>query len=320
MDIPVVAKLSKSKARNILIALSVVIVIFFMILFPWTDSYHQLGTSDWEEVPATISISEVREYTECGEDDCFEIQYPYISYSYSVDGELYDVDDIVLFDLDESDYGFSLSLVDEYPKGSELTAYYNSQDPNQAVLIKGFSGVLPSIILLFGMFMWVYAAVVTFLIVWNILFHIQPRENKKKAQQKYDDDEDDEREFREMVSKLSEANKTEAFQGESKKLAVQIDGKEGIIEVKTLMDIFESNLLDITDKGILYLEESHKMGRNLEFSYTNSQRDVLEIRELTGEILINEQSFNMDLNLMAAIDFILVALKSAAEDTGEWWN
>ena len=196
MDIPVVPKVGEQWKGGL--GLTSGLIILFGIFIVGSEvgtTIQQLGTSDWEEIPATVSISEIREYETCGEDGCNSNDYPYIRYSYFVDGESYSNDDIVLFDLDEGDFGFSISLVDQHPKGSEVTAYYNPENPDQAVLMKGFSGVYPLIVFLGEIIIWVYVAVVTFLIVWKILFHIQPAGNRKKAEQKYAADfdyEDDE--------------------------------------------------------------------------------------------------------------------------------
>ncbi len=192
MDISVIPKIGKSNVKQILGATSILIIIvgIFIVGSEVGTIIQQLGTSDWEEIPATVSISEIREYETCGEDGCNSNDYPYIRYSYFVGGESYSNDDIVLFDLDEGNFGFSISLVDQHPKGSEVTAYYNPENPDQAVLMKGFSGVYPLIVYLGEIIIWVYVAVVTFLIVWKILFHIQPAGNRKKAEQKYADDEE----------------------------------------------------------------------------------------------------------------------------------
>ena len=196
MDIPVVPKVGEQWKGGLGATSVLIIVIGIIIVGSEVGTItQQLGTSDWEEIPATVSISEIREYETCGEDGCNSNDYPYIRYSYFVDGESYSNDDIVLFDLDEGDFGFSISLVDQHPKGSEVTAYYNPENPDQAVLMKGFSGVYPLIVFLGEIIIWVYVAVVTFLIVWKILFHIQPAGNRKKAEQKYAADfdyEDDE--------------------------------------------------------------------------------------------------------------------------------
>jgi len=193
MDIPVVPKVGEQWKGGLGATSVLIIVIGIIIVGSEVGTIiQQLGTSDWEEIPATVSISEIREYETCGEDGCNSNDYPYIRYSYFVDGESYSNDDIVLFDLDEGNFGFSISLVDQHPKGSEVTAYYNPENPDQAVLMKGFSGVYPLIVFLGEIIIWVYVAVVTFLIVWKILFHIQPAGNRKKAEQKYADDEGDE--------------------------------------------------------------------------------------------------------------------------------
>ena len=120
MDIPIVPKVGKRKAKEILLGTSAIIIIIAVLIFPWIDAYHQMGTSDWKEVQATVNVSEIRLAT-YGESDG---EFPYISYSYSVDGVSFSNDDIVLFDLDGS-YGFSTSIVDEYHYDSEITAYYN---------------------------------------------------------------------------------------------------------------------------------------------------------------------------------------------------
>ena len=179
MDIPIVPKVDKRKAKEILLGTIALIMVIAVLIFPWNDANHQMGTSDWKEVQATVNVSEIRldSYSES------EGRFPYISYSYSVDGESFSNDDIVLFDLDGS-YGFSTSIVDEYPYGSEITAYYNSEDPNQAVLMKGFSGVLPPIIYILQIVSVVFGAVVTFLMGWGILFHTQPTANRERAEAK----------------------------------------------------------------------------------------------------------------------------------------
>ena len=120
--------------------------------------------------------------------------------------------------------------------------------------------------------------------------------------------------------KMVKQGQADAFEGESKTLAVQIDGKAGVIEARTLMDIL-NQLSGIRESGILYLEDSGKMGRNLEFRYSSvGGDDHIEIREFAGEELIREQSINIEKNPMEAMDFISDALKSATPDTDEWWS
>ena len=181
MDIPIVPKVDKRKAKEILLGTSAFIMVIAVIVLPWNDANHQMGTSDWKEVQATVNVSEIRlDHTG---DGTTSNEFPYISYSYSVDGVSFSNDDIVLFDLDGS-YGFSTSIVDEYHYGSEITAYYNSEDPNQAVLMKGFSGVLPLIIFILQIVSVVFGAVVTYLMGWGILFHIQPTANREMLEAK----------------------------------------------------------------------------------------------------------------------------------------
>ena len=139
--LPVIPLIEKSKVKSTYFG-TTGLIFFVGLLIVGTDAitfYDQVNTSDWEEIPATVSISEIREYETCGEDGCSRNDYPYIKYSYFVDGESYSNDDIVLFDLDEGNFGFSISLVDQHPKGSEVTAYYNPENPDHADTVRASS-------------------------------------------------------------------------------------------------------------------------------------------------------------------------------------
>jgi len=182
--IPVIPLIEKSKVKSTYFGTTgLIFVVGLLIVGTEAVTFSdQINTSDWEEIPATVSISEIREYEICDEDGCSINDYPYIKYSYFVDGESYSNDDIVLFDLDEGDYGFSPDIIDDYPVGSEISVYYNPKNPDEAVLMKGFSGVIPVIIMISQIIIGVYIAVTAFLVIWKALFHIQPSSNRKKAE------------------------------------------------------------------------------------------------------------------------------------------
>jgi hypothetical protein len=108
--------------------------------------------------------------------------------------------------------------------------------------------------------------------------------------------------------------------GGSRILNVRFDGQDGTIEVKNMNEILE-NLGEIDDIAIIYLEDSKKMGRHLEFRSDDSGDDwYFHIREFLGEELILEESINMDQNYSAMIEIISNALKSSETEDGEWWN
>ena len=110
------------------------------------------------------------------------------------------------------------------------------------------------------------------------------------------------------------------LEGGSRILNVRFDGQDGTIEVRTMNDILE-NIGEIDEIAILYLEDSKKMGRHLEFRSDDSGDDwYFHIREFLGEELILEESINMDQNYSAMIEIISNALKSSETEDGEWWN
>jgi uncharacterized membrane protein len=108
--------------------------------------------------------------------------------------------------------------------------------------------------------------------------------------------------------------------GGSRILNVRFDGQDGTIEVKNMNEILE-NLGEIDDIAIIYLEDSKKMGRHLEFRSDDSGDDwYFHVKEFLGEELILEESINMDHNHLLMIEIISNALKSSETEDDEWWN
>ena len=110
------------------------------------------------------------------------------------------------------------------------------------------------------------------------------------------------------------------LEGGSRILNVRFDGQDGTIEVKNMNEILD-NLGEIDEIAIIYLEDSKKMGRYLEFRSDDSGDDwYFHIREFLGEELILQESINMDQNHLPMIKIISNALKSLESDDVEWWT
>lgn len=185
--LPVISTIDKHKVQTAYFGTTflILVVVIAIVGFETTTIYDQLQTSDWKQEKGTVDISEVREgsSTSCDDEGCSTSywDYPYIVYSYEVNGAIYWSNDIVLFQLDEGDYGFSPDIIEDYPVDSEISLYYNPQSPDESVLMKGYSGLIPPIVMASQIMIGVYAVVTTVLVIWKILFHIQPSSNRKKA-------------------------------------------------------------------------------------------------------------------------------------------
>ena len=108
--------------------------------------------------------------------------------------------------------------------------------------------------------------------------------------------------------------------GGSRILNVRFDGQDGTIEVRNMNDILD-NLGEIDEIAIIYLEDSKKMGRHLEFRGDDSGDDwYFHIREFLGEELILQKSINVDQNPSAMIEIISNSIKSLETEDGEWWT
>jgi len=108
--------------------------------------------------------------------------------------------------------------------------------------------------------------------------------------------------------------------GGSRILNVRFDGQDGTIEVRNMNDILD-NLGEIDEIAIIYLEDSKKIGRHLEFRSDDSGDDwYFHIREFLGEELILQESINMDHNHLDMIEIISNALESLETEDDEWWT
>ena len=112
--------------------------ISFLILFlVGGPAIADLGTADWNAADGVITSSEVHTSTdgEGGTTYCL-----WVNYEYTYNGKTYD-GDVVSFSKDNSCDSWSGNADDDYPEGKEITVYVNPDNPYEAVLEPGLSGV-----------------------------------------------------------------------------------------------------------------------------------------------------------------------------------
>ena len=101
-----------------------------------------------------------------------------------------------------------------------------------------------------------------------------------------------------------------AFQdGSTRTLQAQIDGKEKELKVTTLDDLL-TKMMSTKKKGILYLDEDRKGGRNIEMELTSDDEDdYMRLKLLHGEETLRDQQFNLDKDISGPFHFISEALQ-----------
>ena len=112
--------------------------ISFLILFLiGGPAIADLGTGDWNATDGVITSSDVRSSTdsEGGTTYCLAVNY-----EYTYDGKTY-YGDVVSYSKDNSCDSWSRNADDDYPEGKEITVYVNPDNPYEAVLEPGLSGV-----------------------------------------------------------------------------------------------------------------------------------------------------------------------------------
>ncbi len=101
-----------------------------------------------------------------------------------------------------------------------------------------------------------------------------------------------------------------AFQdGSTRTLQAQIDGKEKEIKVTTLDDLL-TKMMSTKKKGILYLDEDRKGGRNIEMELSSDDEDdYMRLKLLHGEETLRDQQFNLDKDISGPFHFVSEALR-----------
>jgi hypothetical protein len=99
-------------------------------------------------------------------------------------------------------------------------------------------------------------------------------------------------------------------------------GQEKTFEVKSEGDLLNtlSNIDD--DLFVLYLDESKKEGRLLEFRYIEEQGedDKLRIREFSGQDPVSEETVNIDRDMSKVMDIVREALRNSEKTDEKWWS
>ncbi len=113
------------------------VVSFLALFFLGGPVLADLGTTDWEPTNGVIIDSGVYESTG-GEGDTTYCLW--VNYDYTYDNNTYN-GDVVSFSKDNSCSSWSGEADEDYPAGQEITVYVNPDNPYEAVLETGFSGV-----------------------------------------------------------------------------------------------------------------------------------------------------------------------------------
>jgi len=143
-------------------------VSFIALFFLVGPAIADLGTSDWTPTDGVIIDSGVDTSTdsEGGTTYCLWVDYQYTYNDRTYNG------DVVSFSKDNSCSSWAGEADEKYPPGEELTVYVNPDNPYEAVLENGLSGVdffvccilpfpLVGIFLVFGMLKSTFATIVS---------------------------------------------------------------------------------------------------------------------------------------------------------------
>ena len=112
-------------------------VSFIALFFVGGPVLADIGTSDWNATDGVITESGVDTSSdgEGGTTYCL-----WVEYQYTYDNETYD-GDVLSFSKDNSCSSWSEDADEDYPAGKEITVYVNPDNPYDAVLETGISGV-----------------------------------------------------------------------------------------------------------------------------------------------------------------------------------
>ena len=308
-------------------------------------------TSDWKPVDATISDTGIAS-SWCEENalgNChYEGHFPTITFTWQIDGVTYESERYTFFPVNLSSDAKVVEWLEPFSEGSAATAFYNPDDPSDAVLIThnlleayGYSGNwFEQICLSFFCFpipLMLWITVLRFeralpehrgkrfkvsinkpseSVFWNVpdeALQLQKEARNRYLKQNYEKFGDSFQEAMEITERLN--TETEKISGGVKNFHVIADGVEKEIKVKYVGELFRK--MGFEDSGTLFLEDSKQDGRRLDFEF--KEYDVI-VREFNGEDLVLEESLDGDEYYERVLEILREALAKIAGEDEEWWN
>ena len=318
----------------------------FVILLP-------MDTSDWKPVDATISDTGITD-TWCEENyygGChYNGHFPTITFTWQIDGVTYESERYTFFPVNLSSDAKVVEWLEPFSEGSAATAFYNPDDPSDAVLIThdlleayGYTGnwigtiCLSIFCLPIPLMLWI--TVLRFekalpehrgkrfkLSInkpsedsfWNIpeeALQLQKQARNQYLKQNYEKFGDSFQEAMEMTEQLDA--ETEEISGELENFHIIADGVEKEIKVKSVGELFRKIGTIFEDSGTLFLEDSKQDGRRLEFEFRDD--DVI-VREFNGEDLVLEETLGEEVVYGRILEILKNALAKTTEEDEEWWS
>ena len=301
------------KLWTIGVLVPILIIIFVIFLLALSSIIDQVVTTDLVETKATVDFAEEREETTCdAEGNCTTNYWTHVEYIYEYENVTYS----------GSRYTFlskmSSGLSGDFPSGKEIDIFVDDKNPHESLMIKGWDGVWIEFFVVLWFISVPLVILFVFLSLWKISFHLQSSENKQEALLNPKKSGLWNANFMSFLGAIKKSQE-DVYEGETKTLKFQIDGIEVEKNVKNINDVLNI-LMDAERRAIIYLEESGKMGRNIEMEFDYSgEDDIVEVKELIGTELVTKRKINLDSESLDIINIISEALSSSIKDDDEWW-
>ena len=120
------------------LALSVLLCLGFLVGGAYLYVDGARAVNSFQQTEATVISSDVRSGSDIGE------YYVDVTYEYTVDGRTYDSENVYPGPGQTSKSEFRAEdVVENYPDGATVTAYYNPGDPSESFLIKQRNTLMP---------------------------------------------------------------------------------------------------------------------------------------------------------------------------------
>ena len=325
-----------------------------------TTGYHWTSdNTDWEPMEATVLETDTGR-SHCSSNgllqECrYNGHFPEVFFSWTVDEETYFSWEYMVYPPNlSSDARVDRWLGDRgLTPGENVTGFVNPDDPSEAVLVTQsvFSLLWATGDLLYALCCSLCNVIPLLLLLSARSFErVIPRERRKRYKLEYkgnrswdapleakelqaearniklkgmSSDLSDEQ-FEELTS-ISEYMDSEAtpMEGGNRSFTVLLGGgQEKTFEVRSEGDLLNilSNIDD--DLFVLYLDESKKEGRLLEFRYMEEQGegDKLRIREFSGQDPVSEETVNIDRDMSKVMDIVRQALRNSEKTDEKWWS
>jgi|TARA_B110000438_G_scaffold60504_1_gene60697 hypothetical protein len=150
--------------------------ILFIVGFSISPVIGQIQSNDWVTTDAIVDFAEERQETNCdAEGNCSTTYWTHVEYIYEFDNNTYSGNRYTFLSNMNSGHA------NEYPTGMTISVFVDPDEPNESLMVKGWSGVWIEVLAFLSIFALLVILLSASIIIFKIAYLLQSSAKKQQA-------------------------------------------------------------------------------------------------------------------------------------------